>query len=150
MLVKARQELGEKMRQQAEIEERIAQLKRMIASIADYVDETPETEILMGIEEPSLKDAIRTALRAVGKAATPTTLRAMLTELRFPIERHVNPIGSIYTVLKRLMADGEVAYGPERDGKKTYVWVLPIYGASGSFANREADKGRDKAIRQKR
>jgi len=148
MLNRLRKELGEKLVAKGEIEVEIAQLKRAIASVADYVDETPETEVLLEIEEPSLKDAVRTALRAIGKAATATDVRQMLGELRFPIEKHVNPIGSVQTVLKRLIADGEVAYGHEREGKRTYVWVLPIYGASSSLANQIADKDRDQAKRK--
>lgn len=147
----ARQELAEKLRQREEIETRIAQLKRIIAGVADYVDESLETEKLFGIKETSLKNAIRTAMRALGPPATATDVRRMLKELHYEaIEEHNNPSASIVNVLKRLIADGEVAYGPERDGRKTYVWVMPVYGAPNSLANIMEDQRRDTERKRKK
>lgn len=149
-MVKAREELAEKLREREEIETRIAQLKRIIAGVSDYVDESEETEQLLDIKETSLKGAIRTALRAIGKPATATDVKEMLKELNFPIESHSNPIGSIFTVLKRLIIDGEVGMGPPRKAKPTYVWILPKYGAPNSLANQMEDMKRDKERRRKK
>jgi len=149
-LVKAREELAEKLREREEIETRIAQLKRIIAGVSDYVDESEETEQLLDIKETSLKGAIRTALRAIGKPATATDVKEMLKELNFPIESHSNPIGSIFTVLKRLITDGEVGMGPPHKNKATYVWILPKYGAPNSLVNQMEDMKRDKERRRKK
>jgi hypothetical protein len=150
-LSRARDELAQKLRERDEAEIRIAQLKRIIAGVADYVDEiwenSEEGEGALGIKETSLKGAIRTALRAIGKPATVTDVREMLKELRFNIEGHKNPAGSIQNVLTRLIDDGEVSYGTPRDGRRTYVWVLPTYGSPSSLANHMADVERDKRKR---
>jgi len=142
VLIRARRELEEQEHKRDLAEARIAQLKRIIASVASFVE--PQGKAILGIEQSGLKNSVRTALRAIGKDATATDVRAVLRELRFPIETHANPIGSIHTVLTRLVADGEVAYGSARGGRKTYAWILPSYGASNSFANQRADRERAK------
>ena len=39
-----------------------------------------------------------------------------------PIESHQNPLGSVYTTVTRLVADGDVVPGEPRGQKKTYRW----------------------------
>jgi phosphoenolpyruvate carboxylase len=141
----ARKKLEREIQAREEIETRIARLKRMIAGMATYVEGTTKTQPLPGIAKLSLKDEIRTALRAIGKPATIADIRTVLKELNYTsIEGHKNPAASAVNILKRLIDDGEVKYGEPRDGKKTYVWVLPVYGAATSLANRMEDYRRDR------
>src|SRR6266567_3735652 len=105
-LDRARRELEQEMYRRDRAETRIAQLTRVIASVSGCMEPMPERPFL-ATGKASLKGAVRTALRAIGKTATATDVRMVLRELRFPIEKHTNPIGSIHTVLTRLVADGE-------------------------------------------
>lgn len=104
------------------IEREIAMVKRLIGGIYAYADQTSqEGEPLCAGE--GLKEAICTALRATTEGVTISEILAILKELQFPIERHHNPLGSIYTTVTRLMANGEVVAGEPRDEKKTYRWA---------------------------
>jgi hypothetical protein len=102
-------------------EKEIAQLKRLIGGVHAYVDESERGEGLLEANE-GLKAAICTALRAANQDVTISDILSILKELQFPIESHQNPLGSIYTTVTRLVADGEVFPGERRDDKKTYRW----------------------------
>lgn len=140
----ARKQLQREIQARERIETRIAQLKRMIATMATYVEGAIATKPLPTIERMSLKDEIRTALRAIGKPATIADIRTALKDLNYTtIEGHKNPAASVVNILQRLIDDGEVRYGYPINGKKTYVWNLPSYGAANSLANRMEDHGRN-------
>jgi hypothetical protein len=140
----ARKELAEKIQLRERTEIRIAQLRRMIAGMETYIEGSSKTPRLPGIGDVTLKGAIRTALRALGKPATIADIRAVLTELNYTaIEGHNNPTASVVNILRRLIKDGEVEEGQPREGKKTYVWILPVYGAASSLVNLMGDHERD-------
>lgn len=103
-------------------EKEIAQLKRLIGGIYAYADQTQEHENLLCAGE-GLKEAICTALRATSQDVTISEILGILRELQFPIERHQNPLGSVYTTVTRLMAEGEVVAGEPKEAKKTYRWA---------------------------
>ncbi|SRR5258708_5397098 len=149
-LAQARSDLIAALQEREETECEIARLKHRVAELSEFVDETEETDDLLDLGKNSLRDVVRTALRAFGRPVTQGEVREMLPKLRFPIEDHQNPIASIHTVLTRLIGDGDVAYGPKRDGKKTYRWVVRVFGASGSLANGLADMERDRTRRRLR
>jgi len=107
------------------MEKEIAQLKRLIGGIYAYADQTQELGDLLCAGE-GLKEAICTALRAASQDVTVSDILGILKELQFPIERHQNPLGSVYTTLTRLMAEGEVVAGKPRDEKKTYRWAAQL------------------------
>jgi hypothetical protein len=102
-------------------EKEIAQLKRLIGGVHAYVDESERLESNEG-----LKGAICTALRAANEDATISDILSILKELQFPIESHQTPLGSIYTTVTRLVADGDVVGGRPRGDKKTYRWKQAI------------------------
>jgi hypothetical protein len=104
-------------------ENEIAQLKRLIGGIYGYANQTEDqTDSLYAGE--GLKEAICTALRATSEDVTISDILGILKELQFPIERHQNPLGSVYTTVTRLMAEGEVVAGDPKGGRKTYRWAL--------------------------
>jgi hypothetical protein len=103
-------------------EKEIAQLKRLIGGIYAYADQIDEHGELLCAGE-GLKEAICTALRATSEDVTISEILGILKELQFPIERHQNPLGSVYTTVTRLMAEGEVVAGEPKGEKKTYRWA---------------------------
>jgi len=103
-------------------EKEIAQLKRLIGGIYAYADQKQEQEDLLCAGD-GLKEAICTALRATSQDVTISEILGILKELQFPIEHHQNPLGSVYTTVTRLMAEGEVVAGESREAKKTYRWA---------------------------
>jgi hypothetical protein len=102
-------------------EKEMAQLKRLIGGIHAYVDESEASGDLAQRGE-GLKEAVCTALRAANHDVTISEIVAILKELQFPIESHQNPLGSVYTTVTRLVADGDVVPGEPRGQKKTYRW----------------------------
>jgi hypothetical protein len=56
---------------------------------------------------------------------TISEILGILKELQFPIERHQNPLGSVYTTVTRLMAEGTIVAGEPKGEKKTYRWAEP-------------------------
>jgi len=102
-------------------EKEIAQLKRLVGGIYAYADRIDEHNELCSGE--GLKDAIRTALRATSEDVTISEILGILKDLQFPIERHQNPLGSVYTTVTRLMTEGEVVAGEFKGEKKTYRWA---------------------------
>ena len=102
-------------------EKEIAQLKRLIGGVYAYIDESEKQDDLLETGE-GLKGAISTALRAANQDVTVSEILSILRELQFPIDSHQNPLGSIYTTVTRLVADGDVVPGEPRDDKKTYRW----------------------------
>ena len=128
LLKRARNDLGNAIGKrrallaQLEAAEReIAQLKRLIGGIYAYADESSHDDLLSAGE--GLKEAICTALRAASQDVTISEILAILKELQFPIEHHQNPLGSVYTTVTRLIAEGEVVAGEPKDEKKTYRWA---------------------------
>jgi hypothetical protein len=104
-------------------EKEIAQLKRLIGGIYAYDDRIDEHNELCAGE--GLKDTICTALRAAREDVTISEILGILKELQFPIERHQNPLGSVYTTVTRLMAEGTIVAGEPKGEKKTYRWAEP-------------------------
>jgi len=102
-------------------EKEIAQLKRLIAGIYTYDQRQEDGDLLCAGE--GLKEAVCTALRGTKQDVTISEILDTLKELQFPIERHQNPLGSIYTTVTRLMAEGEVVAGEPKNEKKTYRWA---------------------------
>jgi hypothetical protein len=102
-------------------EKEIAQLKRLIGGIHAYVDESEKSDAV-GQTGEGLKEAVCTALRAANHDVTISEILAILRELQFPIESHQNPLGSVYTTVTRLVADGDVLLGEPQGQKKTYRW----------------------------
>jgi len=103
-------------------EKEIAQLKRLIGGIYAYAVQIDEHGELLCAGE-GLKEAICTALRATSEDVTISEILVILKELQFPIERHQNPLGSVYTTVTRLMAEGDVVAGEPQGEKKTYRWA---------------------------
>jgi hypothetical protein len=102
-------------------EKEIAQLKRLIGGIHAHVDESEKSDDV-GQTGEGLKEAVCTALRAANHDVTISEILAILRELQFPIESHQNPLGSVYTTVTRLVADGDVLPGEPQGQKKTYRW----------------------------
>jgi hypothetical protein len=102
-------------------EKEIAQLKRLIGGIYAYADQIDAHSELCAGE--GLKEAICTALRATSEDVTISDILGILKDLQFPIERHQNPLGSVYTTMTRLMAEGDVVAGQPKGEKKTYRWA---------------------------
>lgn len=114
-----------------EIDVRIAKQQRKLAALVTLIDDAEDADRILGLNLGGLTDAIRTALRTAGpRGLTPNETTARLKQFYFPVSDYKNFAASLGTVLKRLVASGEVrkAIHDVRDGrdKSVYVWVGAI------------------------
>jgi hypothetical protein len=142
-----REELGELLRQREQLETRIAKQLTRVAALSSLSEEG-ELGKMMEAELGGLTNACRVAFRAAGdKGLMPTEVRTALERLQFPTRSHKNILSSVHTVIRRLLAAGEIrkAIHDVHDGQdeSVYQWALPSYGASNSLANQFADADRN-------
>ncbi len=128
---KAREELAQLFREREELDLRVAKQQRRLAALVALVDDSEQTDQLLDLRLGGLTDAIRTALRTAGsRGLTTSEVTARLDQLFFPINEYKNFRASLGTVLKRLMASGEVRKsipGDRLESQQTvYVWVGAI------------------------
>lgn len=127
----AREELAKMFQQREEIDVRIAKQQRKLAALVALIDDTEDTDGILELNLGGLTDAIRTALRTAGpRGLTPSETTARLKQLYFPVNDYKNFAASLATVLKRLVASGEVRKAihdvhEDRD-QSIYVWVGAI------------------------
>jgi hypothetical protein len=123
----ARVELIKLFKAREELDIRIAKQQRRLAALATLVDNTEMTEGILELNLGGLTDAIKTVLRASSsRGLTPGEITIRLTQLYFPVEEYRNFRASLSTVLKRLVASGEVrrAIHDVHDGRdrSVYQW----------------------------
>lgn len=124
----ARAELMKLFKAREELDIRIAKHQRRLAALAILVDDSEETYGILELNLGGLTDAIRTVLKASSsRGLTPGEITIRLTQLYFPVEEYKNFRASLSTVLKRLVASGEVrsAIHDVHDGRdrSVYQWV---------------------------
>jgi hypothetical protein len=128
---KAREELALLFRQREELDVRIAKQQRRLAALAALVDDSEQTDQLLDLRLGGLTDAIRTALRTAGsRGLTTGEVTARLDQLFFPVNEYKNFRASLGTVLKRLIASGEIRKSTHDDRiegqQAVYLWVGAI------------------------
>jgi len=127
---KAREDLARMFRQREELDLRIAKQQRRLAALVALVDDSEQTDQLLDLRLGGLTDAIRTALRtAASRGLTTGEVTARLDQLFFPVNEYKNFRASLGTVLKRLIASGEVRKSPGdrlESNPTVYVWVGAI------------------------
>lgn len=130
-LQKAREQLAALFLQREDLDLRIARQQRRLAALAALVDDSEATDQLLELNLGGLTDAIRTALRTAGpRGLTTSEVVARLNQLFFPVNEYKNFRASLGTVLKRLVASGEVRKSFPDDRAESdsavYVWVGAI------------------------
>lgn len=97
----------------------ITNLRQSLAAIGQLCGKKFEEE-----DEYGLTDLVRMALRTMqGSALEPTQVKERIESLGYP-QKSENVLASIHTILKRLLAKGEVDTHILQPGNKTaYRWV---------------------------
>lgn len=117
-LLKTQNELGQLLKQQEEMEKKIAGLRATIAALSRMLDEEFDEEDAIG-----LTDAIRHAFRKVGIAGhlTPTEVKGQLEMMGYDTAKYGNVMASVHTVVNRLLNQKEIKeVGKRADGKPCY------------------------------
>lgn len=105
------------------VETRLAQLRQIIAGLGPLCDLRAERAPSLDL---GLTDACRSALRASASGLTASEVRERIGGLGIDPQRYSNPLASIHSVLKRLVAGGEAFTYRGRDGKPVYAWKRPV------------------------
>lgn len=120
----ARIELDRLLEQRDEVERRISQLKQTIVALAPLAEEedlvTELARAWMGAL--GLTDAIREVLRSETKPVTALEVKDRLIKTGADLSGYKNALGSIHTVLRRLVESKEATAGTDKEGSTTYEW----------------------------
>ncbi len=139
----AQEELGQLLRQRAEVMKRIGTVKQTIVGLANlFGDEVLSEELLELVDrkssgrQPGFTKACRMVLM---EANRPLAAREVCEQIekRVPalLLRHKDPLASVTTVLNRLVDYGEARTLASHNGRRTWQWVAD-----------PADKSRDSPL----
>lgn len=117
----------------ADLDDEIYKLRQGIFGLCALIESQSEydeikkkhPEVFEDLVDPRLgiTDAVRQALKAKGEFMPPTEVRDAVVRLSSVLDSHKNPLGSIHTVLKRLVDSNEVTTVIADDGKTMYGWT---------------------------
>jgi hypothetical protein len=127
----AQEELGQLLRQRAEVMKRIGTVKQTIVGLANlFGDEVLNEELLELVDrknsgrQPGFTKACRVVLM---EANRPLAAREVCEhiEKRVPalLLRHKDPLASVTTVLNRLVDYGEARTLTGQSGRRTWQWM---------------------------
>ena len=102
----------------AELDRRITGLRLAIQGLRQMQDGSGSGD---SESAEGLTASCRAALRAAGRPVSARELKEQLDERGFDWSRYASPISAVYTVLKRLVAQGQ-AVAAESDGGVRYCW----------------------------
>ena len=122
LLESAQDELVDAINQKSSLEHRIRRLQEDIGHLAALCGVSVEADPLKDV---GLTDAIRYVIgRAKPQPLTAVGVKHSLVAAGFDISEYLNVMGSIYTVLKRLLKKKEILPClPTPEGDKTYIWA---------------------------
>jgi hypothetical protein len=115
-LAKAEADLQKMFAEIDAMEHQLAKQKRKVAVLRELSDESELSSPSMGLVS-GITDACRTILRSAEKPLPPTEVAERVKRLGIPEQK--NLLASIHTILKRLIAAGDITQID--DGR--YVWV---------------------------
>jgi len=113
--------LGACIKEQAQLEKRITDVKQTIVALSKMLGEEFVEEDALG-----LTDAIRMAFRTQpSQALTPTGLKDRLEQLGFDTGKYGNVMASVHSIINRLAARGEIKHTGTIGGadKPAYIWT---------------------------
>lgn len=124
-LHQAREEFAELLTQRRTLNERLAKLARTITALRTLCGEHGST----GSPVWKFTNACRYILGSSRTPKTPAEIREDLDALGFPTKEYGNVMASIHTILKRLVANGEMQT-IKADGKTMYAATSKLESAS--------------------
>jgi hypothetical protein len=108
--------------QRAALEERIGKLEETIDGLIVLSGETNDlkpNDLAERVQGLSLAEAAREMLKTSDRFMSPRRVRDMLRQIDYDFSGQTNPLASIHTILKRLVASGEVEF-LDVEGKAGY------------------------------
>jgi hypothetical protein len=119
-IIARKQELGQCLQRQEELETRIAHLQEVAAAVARLIGEVYIPEDVKG-----LTDAIRQAFKtAPHLEMNAIVVRARLHQMGFDLAKYGNVLAAIHTVLKRLHERGVLIATGIIGNSQGYMWVI--------------------------
>lgn len=124
----AREELAKLEIQREGIEQRIAQLKRIILATSPLVSQDSgifgmSDSLIIDFQASGITNSCRDVLRLANRPLTPLEVRDALARNGLDLTNQKNAMASIHTVLKRLKEQGDVKVTTPSDGGTAYQWI---------------------------
>ncbi|WP_128914917.1 hypothetical protein [Granulicella sibirica] len=128
-LLDSQKELVELEAQRRLLDQRIEHLKTGMRALMNMVDPGETGELLesasAALGREGFTDTIRSVLREAGmKGLQATEVRDELVRRGLPLQERVNPLASIHSVLRRLVAGGEARKAVDDKDDSVYQWIF--------------------------
>jgi len=124
------------------LDRRIGKLQQIVKANADMLSDAEKESVLLALDDAlpptGFTQAIRFELRRAGqRGLTPKEMRAALINRGIDLHSQSNPLASIHTVLKRLVAAGEAGLqtraAHEGKAESIYCWRSTADRTAGSI-----------------
>src|SRR5271165_4630297 len=124
-------EIAQLVQEKQSLDRRIGKLQQIVIANADMLSDAEKESVLLALDDAlpptGFTQAIRFELRRAGqRGLTPKEMRAALINRGIDLHSQSNPLASIHTVLKRLVAAGEAGLQTRaaHEGKQdsVYCW----------------------------
>lgn len=124
-------EINRLAQEKQSLDRRIGKLQQIVKANADMLSDAEKESVLLTLDDAlpptGFTQAIRFELRRAGqRGLTPKEMRAALIHRGIDLRSQSNPLASIHTVLKRLVAAGEAGlqtrHTPEGKAASAYCW----------------------------
>jgi hypothetical protein len=129
-------------KQITEIERQVFKLMIQANSLAALCDDIPANSrlahIVRTMQKTGLTQNVRNVLKGTGEWMTPMRIRDYLVRIQTDLTRYANPLGSIHTILGRLVENEEVEQDiDKKTNKPTYRWKPPFFWSEGDVSMEE-------------
>ncbi len=128
--------------QRQDVDTRLAEVAQTIGTLSRLCGLVPTVPL-------GLTDACRLVVRGAGVPVTPMDVRQRLQSIGFDLQKYVNDLAAIHTILKRLNESGELRFIPRGNepAKHAYIWNyghhVAALGADIKAFMRDADLERE-------
>ncbi|MGO8731823.1 MAG: hypothetical protein ACLQVM_03405 [Terriglobia bacterium] len=141
VIINARDQLARLEAQREGIDNRILQLKRIIAAASGMVEDDSElaSAIRKEIDALGITEHCREIFKGTRRCLTPLQIREELSAKGMDLSKQKNIMASIHTVMKRLVAKGEVLVERASDGGTVYRSRYPHALTQATRKHRKAE-----------
>jgi hypothetical protein len=129
-LFQAKQDFARCLEQSQKLDRKMARLNALISNLEELSAETirkradtDTKQVILAHLEMGITEFTRVILKEKFFPMTAGQLKQELEARKLDLSRYTNPLAVIYTVLKRLVKNGEVRIVPQKFGKKAYQWI---------------------------
>jgi hypothetical protein len=124
-LVQEQRKLEQMLADLDTLQARIARQKRIVAAHTELVNAIEDCPAPSGLVT-GITDAVRTVFMGAEKPLNPAEVKSRVESLGIPAQQ--NLLASVHTIIRRLLAGGEIEAVGEASPGGGYRWKRPTFG----------------------